>query len=65
MSWRWWRRGNGDAAKEARRDAEDQYRQANEKAVHVERTARAAHELARGADKFARDVERSMRRGTT
>jgi len=64
MRWRWWRRGNGEAAKEAIRDAADQKRQANEKALHVDRTTRAAHELARGADKFARDIERSMRRGT-
>ena len=63
MRWPWRRHANGQAAKDAKRDGEDQVQQANDRAPHVERTAKAARELARGADRFARDVERSMRRG--
>jgi hypothetical protein len=63
MRWPWRRHTNGEAARAARRDAEDQVQQANDRTRHVDRTAKAAGELARGADRFARDVERSMRRG--
>ncbi len=64
MRWPWRRHTNGEAAKQASRDADNQLREANERSGHVDRTARAAGELARGADRFARDIERSMRRGS-
>jgi len=61
MRWPWRRHPNGEAAKQAKSDARDQVRDANEWAAHVDRTARAARDLAHGADLFARDIERTMR----
>jgi len=61
MRWPWKRRHvNGDA-RQAGVDAADQLRAAHEKASDVDRATRAAGELARRTDRFAREVERSMR----
>jgi hypothetical protein len=66
MRWPWRRRANGEAAKQASRDADDQVRAAEEKTRRVDRTARTAQEQARAADRFAREFQRSMHiRGQT
>jgi len=61
MRWPWRRHVNGEAVRAATHEAEEQLRVAREKAAKVDRTARLAGELARGADRFAREVERTMR----
>lgn len=69
MKWRWWPRRphkNGDAAKAAREGASEQLRDAHHQSAQVDETARAARELVRRTDLFAREIERAMRlRGTS
>ena len=63
MKWWPWRRRlrtNGEA-RQAIRDAQDQHQAAQDISSQADRTAAAAGELARRTDRFAREVERSMR----
>jgi hypothetical protein len=62
LRWPWVRRGeaNGEA-KQAGRDAADQLEAARDISHRVERTARAARELARRTDRFAMEIERAWR----
>lgn len=63
MKWPWRRREhkNGDAARQATRDAEDAYTKAQQQTRHVDRTTGRAKELVRNADWFTRDMERALR----
>jgi hypothetical protein len=66
MRWPWRHRNNGEAAKQAKADAKDQLREAEEQAPRVDNTVRAAQDLARSANRFIRESQRSMhiRRGS-
>lgn len=64
MRWPWRRHTNGEAAKQAKSAAQDQVRDAEGWASHVDRTTRTARDVAIGTDRFAREIERAMRRGT-
>lgn len=59
--WPWRRRHANGEAKQAGREADEQLRAAHARTPHIERTARAARELATRTDRFAREVERSMK----
>jgi hypothetical protein len=61
VKWRWRRHTNGEAAR-AGREANEQLRSAESRARDVDRTTRAAQELVRRTDYFAREVHRSLQR---
>lgn len=63
MRWPWRRRPeNGEAAKRANKAAGDQLKDAQgRQSSQVDQTARAARELVRRTDLFAREIERAMR----
>lgn len=63
MRWPWkWRRKhvNGEA-KKAKEGAGEQLRDAHGQSCQVDETTRAAREMVRRTDLFAREIERSMR----
>ena len=61
MKWPWRRHQPNGEAEQAGRDAQEQLRTANGRTSEVEAKARAARELARRTDRFAREIERSWR----
>ena len=61
LRWPWPRRDQNGAAQQAVRDAEEQHVKAREQTAQVERAARAAKEMKRRTDRFAREIERSWR----
>lgn len=65
--WPWRRRRINAEARQASVDAEDQLQAARERIPQIDRATRAAEELARRTNRFAQEVERSMRlrRGPT
>jgi hypothetical protein len=60
--WGWWRRPvNAEAAKRANKAASEQLRDAHGRSGQVDETTRAAREMVRRTDLFAREIERSLR----
>lgn len=63
MRWLWSRRDhrNGQAAAAAKQDADRQKQDADDRSVQVDRTIAEANAVIRRSNRFAAEVERSLR----